>query len=76
MDKVRTATGVSQVDIVGYSQGGMMPRQYLKFNGGAGKVHTLVTLGATHHGTTLSGIATLAETLGPAATRSPGSGTS
>lgn len=64
VDRVRAATGVAQVDIVGHSQGGMMPRQYLKFEGGYGKVRTLVTLGATHHGTTLSGIATFADTLG------------
>ncbi|WP_436494370.1 esterase/lipase family protein [Actinokineospora sp. HUAS TT18] len=63
VDKVLAATGTSQVDVVGHSQGGMMPRQYLKFEGGAGKVRNLVTLGATHHGTTLSGIATLAEAL-------------
>jgi triacylglycerol esterase/lipase EstA (alpha/beta hydrolase family) len=64
VNKVLAATGKSKVDIVGHSQGGMMPRQYMKFEGGAGKVHNLITLGATHHGTTLSGIATLAETIG------------
>lgn len=63
VDDVRAATGVAKVDIVGHSQGGLMARQYLKFEGGADKVQRLVTLGATHHGTTLSGIATLGETL-------------
>ncbi|MFC4858624.1 esterase/lipase family protein [Actinophytocola glycyrrhizae] len=64
VDRVRAATGTAKVDIVGHSQGGMMPRQYLRFEGGAEEVATLVTLGATHHGTTLSGIGTFARTLG------------
>jgi triacylglycerol esterase/lipase EstA (alpha/beta hydrolase family) len=60
IDGVLAATGASQVDIVGHSQGGMMPRYYLKFLGGAGKVHTLVGLAPSNHGTTLNGLATLA----------------
>ena len=60
VDEVLAATGASQVDIVGHSQGGMMPRYYLKFLGGAPKVHTLVGLAPSNHGTTLDGLATLA----------------
>ena len=64
VDRVLEATGASQVDLVGHSQGGMMPRYYLKFLGGAAKVHTLVGLAPSNHGTTLGGIATLAEFFG------------
>jgi triacylglycerol esterase/lipase EstA (alpha/beta hydrolase family) len=60
VDRVRAATGSSQVDIVGHSQGGMMPRYYLKFLGGAAKVHTLVGLASSNHGTTLAGLTVLA----------------
>lgn len=60
VDKVLTATGAGEVDMVGHSQGGMMPRYYLKFLGGAAKVHTLVGLSPSNHGTTLDGIAVLA----------------
>lgn len=61
VDGVLAATGASQVDIVGHSQGGMMPRYYLRFLGGAGKVHTLVGLAPSNHGTTLDGLAILAQ---------------
>jgi triacylglycerol esterase/lipase EstA (alpha/beta hydrolase family) len=60
VNQVLAATGASQVDIVGHSQGGMMPRYYLKNLGGAAKVHTLVGLAPSNHGTTLLGLATLA----------------
>ncbi len=51
VDGVLRTTGADKVDIVGYSQGGMMPRQYLKFHGGAGKVGALVALAPSNHGT-------------------------
>ncbi len=56
VDKVRAATGVAEVDLVGHSQGGMMPRYYLKYLGGAAAVHTLVGLSPSNHGTTLDGL--------------------
>ncbi|EWM14950.1 triacylglycerol lipase [Kutzneria sp. 744] len=56
VDKVLAATGASKVDIVGHSQGGMMPRYYLKFLGGAAKVGTLVGLAPSNHGTNLDGL--------------------
>ncbi len=54
------STGASKVDLVGWSQGGMMPRYYLENLGGASKVNALIGLAPSNHGTTLSGLATLA----------------
>ena len=60
VDKVLAATGAPEVDLVGHSQGGMMPRWYLKFLDGAAEVHTLVGLSPSNHGTTVDGIGLLA----------------
>ncbi|MDX6703588.1 MAG: hypothetical protein QOF26_3814 [Baekduia sp.] len=59
VDKVLASTGAAKVDLVGWSQGGMMPRYYLKNLGGAPKVGHLVGLASSNHGTTLNGLATL-----------------
>ena len=64
VNQVLAATGAAKVDIVGHSQGGMMPRYYLKFLGGATRVHTLVGLSPSNHGTTVDGLTTLTQTLG------------
>ncbi|MBD0707778.1 MULTISPECIES: esterase/lipase family protein [unclassified Streptomyces] len=56
VDRVLDATGAPEADLVGHSQGGMMPRWYLKFLGGAAKVNTLVGLAPDNHGTTLLGL--------------------
>jgi triacylglycerol esterase/lipase EstA (alpha/beta hydrolase family) len=60
VDQVLSATGASRVDIVGHSQGGMMPRYYINFLGGDNKVNALVGLAPSNHGTTLNGLFTLA----------------
>lgn len=54
--QVLAATGAAQVDLVGWSQGGMMPRWYIRFDGGAPYVHDLVGLAPSNHGTTLDGL--------------------
>ncbi|APA99626.1 alpha/beta fold hydrolase [Nocardia seriolae] len=66
VDRVLAATGAAQVDTVGHSQGGVVIRQYLKFDGGAdasnpgnNKVAHVITFGATNHGTILSGLGNL-----------------
>ncbi|MGK5547303.1 alpha/beta fold hydrolase [Streptomyces sp. URMC 127] len=51
VEAVRGATGAKKVDIVGHSQGGMMPRYYVKFLGGADKVDDLVGIVPSNHGT-------------------------
>lgn len=56
--------GVSKVDLVGHSQGGMMPRYYIKYLGGDQKVNRLVAISPSNHGTTLSGLANLAKVFG------------
>jgi triacylglycerol esterase/lipase EstA (alpha/beta hydrolase family) len=53
INRVLAATGAQRVDIVGHSQGGMMPRYYLKFLGGTAHVHDLIGLAPSNHGTTL-----------------------
>jgi triacylglycerol esterase/lipase EstA (alpha/beta hydrolase family) len=64
VNQVLAATGAAQVDVVGHSQGGMMPNYYLKYLGGAPKVHAFVGLAPSNHGTTVDGIVTLGSDLG------------
>jgi triacylglycerol esterase/lipase EstA (alpha/beta hydrolase family) len=61
VDKVLDSTGTGKVDIVGHSQGGMMPRYYMKFLDGAEKVNALVGIAPSNHGTTLSGLTKLVD---------------
>ncbi|BFO20228.1 hypothetical protein SHKM778_66160 [Streptomyces sp. KM77-8] len=82
VDKVLAATGARETDLVGHSQGGMMPRHYLKFLGGADEVNALIGIAPSNHGTTLSGLTRLlpyfpgaedllSEATPPSPTRSP-----
>jgi hypothetical protein len=59
--KVLSKSGASKVDLVGHSQGGMMPNYYIKLLGGASKVNELIGLAPSNHGTTLDGLTTLLE---------------
>jgi triacylglycerol lipase len=51
VNRVRRATGARRVQIVGHSQGGMMPRYYIRFLGGARHVEELIGLAPSNHGT-------------------------
>lgn len=70
VDAVLRSTGARKVDIVGHSQGGMMPRVYMKKFGGANRAHPesnkvgrLVGLAPSNHGSAYMGMQQLEEIL-------------
>ncbi|TXS47104.1 esterase/lipase family protein [Streptomyces sp. OR43] len=71
VDRVLDRTGARQADLVGHSQGGgILPRYYLRFAGGTdaadparNKVSHLIGIAPANHGSTVSGLATLAQRL-------------
>jgi triacylglycerol lipase len=56
VERVRMATGAAEVDLVGHSQGGLLAQYYVKFLGGAAKVHDVVGLAPTSHGSDAAGL--------------------
>ena len=50
--RVRRATGARRVKLVGHSQGGMMPRWYLRYLRGRRYADELIALAPSNHGTT------------------------
>jgi triacylglycerol lipase len=56
IDKVLAATGSGKVDILGHSQGTLMPDYYAKFLGGAHRIHAYVSLAPLWHGTGLGNV--------------------
>ncbi|QKG24485.1 esterase/lipase family protein [Actinomadura verrucosospora] len=63
VDRVLAATGAAKVDVIGGSQGGMMPNYYIKRLGGAPKVRTMIGLAPTNHGTTMQGLVDIGRSL-------------
>ena len=63
VDRVLASTGASKVDLVGHSQGTLMPQYYVKFLGGASKVLNYISLASLWHGTEIFPPA-VAESLG------------
>lgn len=59
VDRVLATTGASKVDLVGHSEGTVMPRYYMEFLGGAAKVDRYVMFTPIWHGTNVLGAATL-----------------
>jgi len=67
IDRVLAATGATEVDIVGHSEGSLMPNYYVKFLGGAAKVDKYVGLTPLWKGSNvamLDAINTIARQLG------------
>lgn len=62
-EQVRSRTGADEVDMIGWSQGGTIINDHIKDVDGQG-VDEVVTYGATHHGTTASGLGLLARQIG------------
>jgi triacylglycerol lipase len=56
VDRVLAVTGAAKVDLVGHSQGTLMPNYWLKFLGGADKVGSYISLAPLWHGTALGDI--------------------
>jgi triacylglycerol esterase/lipase EstA (alpha/beta hydrolase family) len=57
--KVRKATGASQIDILGHSEGTVVPDYYAKFLGGGKYIHAYVSLAPLWRGTTTAGVSRL-----------------
>jgi triacylglycerol esterase/lipase EstA (alpha/beta hydrolase family) len=73
--KVRAATGASQVDILGHSQGTLMPDYYAKFLGGGPFIHSYVSLAPLWHGTSLGAQGQMQESMkvySPSSNEAPG----
>jgi triacylglycerol lipase len=51
VDRLLARTRANKVSLVGHSEGGLMPRYYIRFLGGAKKVDDLIGLAASNHGT-------------------------
>ncbi|GHE55422.1 esterase/lipase family protein [Streptomyces spiralis] len=59
VERVLADTGAPKVNLVGHSQGGMLPHYYLKYLGGADKVHHVVGIAPSNHGVTVEGLTAL-----------------
>ena len=59
VDEVLDATHASKVNIVGHSEGSLMPNWYVKYLGGAAKVKRYVGITTLWHGTDPVGLATI-----------------
>lgn len=54
VDRLRLATGVQKVHLIGHSMGGLLARNYIQVRGGAAKVGGCILLGSPNHGSRLA----------------------
>ena len=59
VDAIRAETGAAEVDVVGWSQGGLAGRHHLKALGGTDEVHTFVSVGTPNFGDGLAAVCLL-----------------
>ncbi len=59
VNRILRATGAEKVDLVGHSEGTVMPQWYLKFLGGRAKVANYVGLASAYRGTQIAGLGDL-----------------
>ena len=71
VDRVLAATGASMVDLVGHSEGTVMPRYYLERLGGAPEVKRFVALTPLWRGTDVGLLATLRQAAAPLGLSAP-----
>ena len=62
--RVLQATGAREVDLVGHSEGTLMPNYYVKFLGGAAQVKRYVSIAPLWHGTLAAAPASIAAAAG------------
>jgi pimeloyl-ACP methyl ester carboxylesterase len=65
VERVRAATGAAKVDVVGFSMGGLIARQYAKFHAARDAVDAVVTLATPNIGVGPTLTAPLARAFGP-----------
>jgi len=65
VQRVLTATGAAKVDVVGHSEGTVMPRWYLERLGGTAHVQKFIALTPLWRGSTVHGLVGLADALKP-----------
>ncbi|KAF9336724.1 hypothetical protein BG006_007620 [Podila minutissima] len=64
VDKVVDATGATQVDLIGHSEGTVVPRWYLRYLDGAARTRSLVSISPIGRGTSLQGLLGVSQVFG------------